>query len=75
MATSSIFANFDIHDPEKAESFVRALELSERDKDSGLGKGECYCEYVTDHNRLREMFADKYEEHLDKSSFEAGEKT
>ena len=27
MATSSIFANFDIHDTEKAEAFVRALIL------------------------------------------------
>lgn len=28
MATSSIFANFDITDPEKARAFVEALEWS-----------------------------------------------
>lgn len=31
MATSSIFANFDITDPEKARAFVEALEKSARD--------------------------------------------
>ena len=28
MATSSIFANFDISDPKKARAFVKALEKS-----------------------------------------------
>lgn len=31
MATSSIFANFDITDRKKAEAFVKALEESETD--------------------------------------------
>ncbi len=31
MATSSIFANFNISDPKKAESFVQALDASAKD--------------------------------------------
>ena len=32
MATSSIFANFNITDSKKAESFVQALDVSAKDK-------------------------------------------
>ena len=32
MATSSIFANFDINDMKKARAFVRALEKSAREQ-------------------------------------------
>lgn len=31
MATSSIFSNIVINDPQKAEKFIEAVELSERD--------------------------------------------
>ena len=62
MATSSIFANFDIHDKETAEAFVHALELSEQDKQVHPDV-QSNCEYVTDPERLRELFAGK-----DKSS-------
>lgn len=63
MATSSIFANMDIRDPEKAEAFVRALELSEKDLQSNLQKELPRCEYVTDPERLHELFADRIEKY------------
>ena len=59
MATSSIFANFDIHDSEKAEAFVHALELSEQDKQAHPNESLPHCEYVTDSKRLDELFAER----------------
>ena len=59
MATSSIFANFDIRDTEKAEAFVRALELSEQDKQKYPDDDFSHCEYMTDSKRLDELFAER----------------
>ena len=33
MATSSIFSNIVINDPKKAEKFIEAVELSDRDSE------------------------------------------
>ena len=59
MATSSIFANFDIRDAEKAEAFVHALKLSEQDKMKYPDNDFSNCEYVTDSKRLDELFAER----------------
>ena len=59
MATSSIFANFDIHDPEKAEAFVHALELSEQDKQKYPAPDFSHCEYVTDPEKMKKLFAER----------------
>ncbi len=56
MATSSIFANFDIRDAEKAEAFVHALELSEQDKLKYPVDDFSHCEYVTDPERIKQLF-------------------
>jgi len=62
MATSSIFANFDIQDPEKAEAFIHALELSEQDKQKypdDFSFSNCESVYVTDHKKMDELFAER----------------
>ena len=55
MATSSIFANFNITDNKKAEAFVAALEASE--KDAKRTPTSPVSSLITDHESIRNFFA------------------
>ena len=53
MATSSIFANFDISDPKKARAFVKALEESAR---TCQGKNPHKKTLVTNPRQVKKLF-------------------
>jgi hypothetical protein len=54
MATSSIFASFDITDPKKARAFVRALEKSASSSPNSRPKRKTI---VTDRKRIKALFS------------------
>jgi len=54
MATSSIFANFDINGKRKAEAFVEALDASSKDKITVRSVPEC--KSITDKNEIKAFF-------------------
>ncbi|MCR4573914.1 MAG: hypothetical protein K5787_09120 [Lentisphaeria bacterium] len=54
MATSSIFANFDITDRKKANAFVRALEKSAREQPRAIVHEKTL---VTDREKVRALFS------------------
>ena len=53
MATSSIFANFDITDKKKAHAFVRALEKSAKEQPATVEHEKTL---VTDREKVRTLF-------------------
>ena len=53
MATSSIFANFDITDRKKANAFVRALEKSAHEQPRAVVHEKTL---VTDREKVRALF-------------------
>ena len=53
MATSSIFANFDITDRKKARAFVRALEKSAKEQPTAVAHEKTL---VTDREQVRALF-------------------
>lgn len=53
MATSSIFANFDITDKKKANAFVRALEKSAKDQPKSAVHEKTL---VTDREKVKALF-------------------
>ena len=55
MATSSIFANFNIKDQKTARRFVAALEASE--KDCQKSQPVPIRSLITDHNEIRKFMA------------------
>ena len=54
MATSSIFANFDITDKKKAHAFVRAVEKSAREQPRAVVHEKTL---VTDREKVRALFS------------------
>lgn len=54
MATSSIFASFDITDPKKARAFVSALEKSASSIPNSRPKRKTI---VTDRKRIKALFS------------------
>lgn len=57
MATSSIFASFNINDPKTAEAFVEALEQSAKDPKRVPTSPEP--KFLTDRNEIMEFFAQR----------------
>lgn len=55
MATSSIFASFNINDSKTAEAFVEALDQSSKDPKWVPTFPEPT--FITDKNKIRELFA------------------
>jgi hypothetical protein len=60
MATSSIFANFDITDSKKARAFVRALEKSAKDQPIVVEHEKTL---VTDKKKVRALFQSSSQKH------------
>ena len=60
MATSSIFANFDITDRKKAHAFVRALEKSAREQPKTVVHEKTL---VTDRENVRALFSQPTRKH------------
>ena len=57
MATSSIFAQFKITDPQKAEAFVAALEASERESKIKREPSAPIIPTITDLDAIRKLVA------------------
>ena len=55
MATSSIFANFDITDPQKARAFIAAIEKSANIQPVQRSQKKTL---VTDRRRIKALFKD-----------------
>ena len=66
MATSSIFANVKITDPEKAEAFINALDAAANAP--RISRKPSNMRYVTDHDEIRRMFEKRKELHLKKTN-------
>ena len=60
MATSSIFANFDITDKKKAHAFVRALEQSAKEQPATVEHEKTL---VTDREKVRALFQSPSKKH------------
>ena len=60
MATSSIFANFDITDRKKAHAFVHALEKSAREQPLTVVHEKTL---VTDREKVRALFSQPARKH------------
>lgn len=54
MATSSIFASFNINDSKTAEAFVEALDESSKDP---RRESTSNTTFITDKDKIREIFA------------------